>query len=169
MIVDDAPSAPNQRERYWEIISQLLPVFADKLNIDDWALIAEYSPLPASLTERLKEKAQQARDAGPDPMQELMIAQGQAELKKTQSEAMENEAGARKTMAEIAQMGSAPDMDAIKGQQSLAQDAARFQQDMRQDAQRHAFGMATRAQDHQQKMAQQREAASMRQAASSQG
>ena len=169
VIVDDAPSAPNQRERSWEIISQLLPVFADKLNIDDWALIAEYSPLPASLTERLKEKAQQARDAGPDPMQELMIAQGQAELKKTQSEAMENEAGARKTMAEIAQMGSAPDMDAIKGQQSLAQDAARFQQDMRQDAQRHAFGMATRAQDHQQKMAQQREAASMRQAASSQG
>jgi len=97
VIVDDAPSAPNQKEKNWEIISQLLPVFADKMNAEDWALVAEYSPLPAALTERLKERAQEQRDQGPDPMQMQMA---QLEMAKVQSEIAENQANARENTAD---------------------------------------------------------------------
>lgn len=154
VIVDDAPQAPNQKERNWEILQTMLPIFADKLDGDDWAMIAEYSPLPTALIERLKQKAAEAKKQ-PDPQQQLMMAQAQADIAKTQSEAEENKADAAKKIAEIRQMG-AGDMSGVQAQQKMQLEAAKFQQNAAQDRARFEMDIVQDQQKHQQTMALQR-------------
>src|SRR5205807_5570687 len=56
VIVDDAPTSPNQKEANWAIIQSMLPAFRDQLaqNPELIAAVLEYSPLPSALVEKLK-------------------------------------------------------------------------------------------------------------------
>ena len=56
IIVDDAPTSPNEKERTWGILTQLLPLFKDMLDPQSAMEILEYSPLPASMVEKWKKK-----------------------------------------------------------------------------------------------------------------
>ena len=62
------------------------------LSLDDWADILEYSPLPSSFADKVRDKAKQAREQGPDPMQQQMMA---LEVQERQSEIAENLANAQ--------------------------------------------------------------------------
>ena len=62
IIVDDAPTSPNEKERTFAIIQQLLPLLKDYITPEIGMEILRYSPLPASLTERWTAKAQQAQE-----------------------------------------------------------------------------------------------------------
>lgn len=87
VIVDDAPQAPNEKEKAWSVIQAMMPVLQQaELSLEDWADILEYSPLPSSFAEKVREKASQVKQ-GPDPMQELQVAMGQAELQLKQAQA----------------------------------------------------------------------------------
>jgi len=57
VVIDDAPTSPNQKESNWGIISQMLPAFKDQLvtNPELLVLIMEYSPLPSRITQALKD------------------------------------------------------------------------------------------------------------------
>jgi len=52
IIVDDAPTSPNEKERTFAIIQQLLPLVKDYITPEMGLEILRYSPLPASLIER---------------------------------------------------------------------------------------------------------------------
>lgn len=94
VVVDDAPSAPNEKERAWSVLSQMLPLFAQAgLSMEDWADILEYSPLPASFAEKVRAKAA-SQSKQPDPLREMRMQEMQLELQKTQSEIVENQANA---------------------------------------------------------------------------
>lgn len=96
VVIDDAPSAPNEKERAWSVISQMMPVLQNAdLSLDDWADILEYSPLPSSFADKVREKAMAQSDQ-PDPAQQMAVMQGQLELQKTQSEIAENMANAER-------------------------------------------------------------------------
>ena len=85
IIVDDAPTSPNEKERTFQLITAMLPMIKDSLGPQEAALIAEYSPLPASLVEKLKQSITQRaqQQAQPDP---AVTAQLQSEALKQQSE-----------------------------------------------------------------------------------
>src|SRR5262249_23711312 len=61
VIVDDAPTSPNQKEANWAIISSMLPAFRDQLvqNPELIAAVLDYSPLPSALVEKIKAVAAQ--------------------------------------------------------------------------------------------------------------
>ena len=121
VIVDDAPSAPNEKDKAWEVLQQLMPVLQNAgLGMEDWADILEYSPLPSSFADKVREKAQAAKQQGPSPQEQMM----QAEMQKTQAEA-------QKISAEAQAVG-------FDAQQAQA-DMAMKQQDQQFKAQEHQF------------------------------
>ena len=90
VIVDDAPTSPNNKEKVWETIVQLMPLLEKAgLPKELWAEIISYSPFPEQLIEKFRDYALKPQQ--PDPKVEAMFA---AELEKTQSEAAKNMAAA---------------------------------------------------------------------------
>lgn len=67
VVVDDAPTSPNQKERNWAIIADLLPAFKDQLAANPHVLmeVLKYSPLPADLVVQIEQAM-----AKPNPEQE---------------------------------------------------------------------------------------------------
>lgn len=68
VVVDDAPTSPNEKEKNWALIAPLLPVFRDELAARPEALLAvlRYSPLPSELVNTLA----QVIAAPPSPAQQ---------------------------------------------------------------------------------------------------
>lgn len=59
IIVDDAPTSPNEKERTFGIVTQLLPMLQNFITPDILFDLLKYSPLPVSLIDRIQEKVQQ--------------------------------------------------------------------------------------------------------------
>ena len=96
VIVDEAPSSPNQKERTFAMITamfppQTWPMLPPAMTLE----ILRYSPLPESLVNRLAELyEQQGQDPAQAAIQQLAMRQAQADVEKTQSETVENQADA---------------------------------------------------------------------------
>lgn len=106
IIVDDAPTSPNQKELVWASMTQLLPGIKDIVPPKVLLELLEYSPLPASVVAKIKQVVSE-----PDPAQKqkhqmaaqdalLELAKKQAEVGKIQSETAENQAQADRETAE---------------------------------------------------------------------
>ncbi|EJF92652.1 portal protein [Bartonella tamiae] len=89
IIVDDAPTSPNEKERTFAIIQQLLPVMKEYLTPEMGLEILRYSPLPASMVDKLqqeverKKQEQSQQQQQPDPnaqMHQMKMAEMQASL-----------------------------------------------------------------------------------------
>lgn len=95
VIVDEAPAGPNQVERTWATFVQGAPMIKNMLDMglapEVIFTILEYSPLPASFVQKLRERyaqaAQTAAQQPPNPQQQLQMAGLQAQVQKTQGEA----------------------------------------------------------------------------------
>lgn len=99
IIVDDAPTSPNEKDRTWSILMQLLPMVRDMMTPDVALEMLKYSPLPASMVDKLIQRAQQAKEEAsqqPSPEQQAMemkaqemqmdLAGKQADLQSKQAE-----------------------------------------------------------------------------------
>lgn len=84
IIVDDSPASPNERERTWQILMQMLPMVKDLITPDVAIEMLSISPLPASLVNDLRKKAQEAAAQPKPPGPEEVKAQ--AEQQKFQME-----------------------------------------------------------------------------------
>lgn len=109
VVVDEAPSGPNQKERVWAMAMQMAPMLKD-LDPQIWAKLIKYSPLPTALADdisrSLAEQAQQPPDPAAQQAQQLELEGMQAAVEKDQSAAALNQANAKKALAEaIRQMG----------------------------------------------------------------
>lgn len=58
IVVDDAPTSPNEKERTFAVITQLLPLMQNFATPDMMLDLLHYSPLPASLIHKISTKAQ---------------------------------------------------------------------------------------------------------------
>ncbi len=94
IIVDDAPTAPNQKEMIWSVISSLMPMVGKVIPPEYILKALKYSPLPASVVAELEEMAN-----APNPQaqeQAAMAARAAAaEIGKTESETQLNLAKAQ--------------------------------------------------------------------------
>jgi len=61
IIVDDAPTSPNEKERTFAIMSEMLPIIKDYITPEMGLEILRYSPLPASLVARWERLIAMAR------------------------------------------------------------------------------------------------------------
>lgn len=84
VIVDEAPTSPNQRERTFAILTQMLPLVA-KMGIPMPPEILDYAPLPSGLTEKWKELLTQGQPQLPPEVQEQM-QQAQEEMQRLAEE-----------------------------------------------------------------------------------
>lgn len=98
IIVDDAPTSPNQKEQAWAIMMQLLPVFGATLPPDMLTTLLEYSPLPSTIVDKLKKQAEQMQQSQSEQAQKQQQMADQregAEVEKIQSETQKNQATAQ--------------------------------------------------------------------------
>lgn len=101
IIVDDAPTSPNQKEAAWAIMMQLLPIFGATLPPDMLTTLLEYSPLPSTIVEKLKKQAEQTQQQQAEQAQKAQAAAEQregAEVQKIQSETQKNQATAQSSV-----------------------------------------------------------------------
>ena len=104
VVVDDAPTSPNQKEANWAIIQPMLAAFKEQLmaNPKVLALVLSYSPLPSALVAAIKKSIEEAAQ-NPDPMQkqmqDLALKKVVAEISKDQSIAEMNNAKAGTSQA----------------------------------------------------------------------
>lgn len=102
IIVDDAPTSPNQKEQAWAIMMQLLPIFGATLPPDMLTTLLEYSPLPSTIVDKLKKQAEQMQQSQSEQQQKtqaMLEAQQNANVMKTQSEAQKNQSEVVKNQA----------------------------------------------------------------------
>ena len=107
VVVDEAPSSPNQKERVWAALIQMMPVLTQTpVPADVWAELVRYSPLPESLTEKIAGSLMR-----PDPQMQrlhnLSAIQAEAEAGKTAADALLSIAKARAEQAK-------PGVEALK-------------------------------------------------------
>lgn len=86
VIVDEAPSSPNQKEATWSLLQQLLPVIGKMLPPATWLALLKYSPLPSSAQEDIRKSIEQRQQSQGDPEQQRRDAELQHENAKTQAE-----------------------------------------------------------------------------------
>ena len=93
VIVDQAPTAPNQKEATWAVLTQLFPVLKGVLPPQMMMLAVEYSPLPASFVAKLKQMQRQMEAQPPKPDPEMLKLQAQIEARKAELQLRQQEAG----------------------------------------------------------------------------
>ncbi|MEP0150003.1 hypothetical protein [Roseibium sp.] len=102
IIVEDAPTSPNQKEATWGFLSQLLPSIAKMVPPQMLLMLMEYSPLPSAVIEKLQKAAQemeQQQQPAQQAQQQMAMEQHQSEMAKAASETAENQAGAQLDVA----------------------------------------------------------------------
>lgn len=82
VVIDDAPTSPNQKEANWAIIAPLLGLFKEQLMANPVLLanILEYSPLPSKLIDLIKQFATEAMNNPEAQKKQQMMEQLQMRL-----------------------------------------------------------------------------------------
>lgn len=97
IIVDDAPSSPNQKEQIWAIISSFMQMSSKVIPPEFLIKSLKYSPLPATIVSELEEMSK-----APNPEAQEAAAMkakaAAAQIDEMASKAMLNQANARKAM-----------------------------------------------------------------------
>jgi hypothetical protein len=106
IIVDDAPTSPNEKEKTFSIVMQMLPqIMAMKPPNEVVLKLLKYSPLPTSLMEELEKMAEEAKSQ-PDPEEQIkkqvMLQQAMAGIEKDKAAAAKSQAGAKLDEAKAA-------------------------------------------------------------------
>lgn len=95
LIVDESPSSPNQKEMVWSMLVQAMPMLSG-MNIppEIWGELMAYSPLPASIVQKIKETAKGNPQADQEQamMQRMTLALMGAQVKQLEGQAMESAA-----------------------------------------------------------------------------
>jgi hypothetical protein len=140
IIVDDAPTAPNQKELIWSVISSLIPMIGKVIPPEYILKALKYSPLPASVVAELEEMAK-----APNPQaqeQAAMAARAAAaEIEKTESETQLNlaKAASEGGSGQIEQVKAAAQME--NDQRDFTMQMASRQADQQMAREKHAMDM----------------------------
>lgn len=128
VIVDEAPTSTNMKERVWSVLETMIPnLIQAGINIPPEVL--DYSPLPTDLAQKWKESLK------PDPKKQQMQERAQqSELAKTEGEAQEKQASAQLKQAQAAKAAAEAQMPDNSPQKAMMErqtelDKARIDQE----------------------------------------
>lgn len=131
VIVDEAPSSPNQKDKAWAVLQQLMPELA-RLNVMPPPEVIDYLPLPQTLIDAWKKQIEQTQQ---DPTiqqgKELQMRQLAGEVMKLEADAMRLKADAqlKLTQAETTGMGEV-DLERQKAEAELQLQQAKLMADI---------------------------------------
>lgn len=79
VVVDDAPSSPNQKERVWALIVQMFPMLRT-MNLPPQAMLEfmKYAPFPAAMVQKISQMVAQMGDPNQNPQMQAITALSQA-------------------------------------------------------------------------------------------
>ncbi len=112
VIVDEAPTSPNMKERVWAVLTEMLPTLLSA-GISIPPDIIKYSPLP----EELQQSWMKQMQGGPTPEQQQ---QQQMMMQKIATEMAKAQADAGKTQAQIAETESKTVLNFAKARETAA-------------------------------------------------
>lgn len=99
IIVDDAPTSPNQKEAIWAMLIQLLPMLKGVMPPQMMVKLLKYSPFPSSMVEEIEQAGQQMANDPHAQQQAMLQMRGlAAQVEETQSKAALNKAKAMETV-----------------------------------------------------------------------
>jgi hypothetical protein len=101
VVIDDAPTSPNQKEASWAVIAPMLPMFKDELASNPKLLISllEYSPLPSKVVQTLTQLLNQPPSPEQQQAAQFAVQKVVAAINKDQSTAEMQNAKAGATQA----------------------------------------------------------------------
>lgn len=76
VIVSEAPSGPNQKERTFQVILQILPAVKDMMTPELWLEVLRFSPLPDAFVQKVKAAFAQAQEAPEQVLQKQIAMEG---------------------------------------------------------------------------------------------
>jgi len=119
IIVDDSPTSTNEKERTWGLLTQILPMFKDMIGPKEVMMLAEYSPLPTSMIEKLKSMGDQQKQQQ-DPTQNPAFMLEQAKLqnasKEIELQMLQEQVKAKELDFKMAEMGQKTEISMIEQQ-----------------------------------------------------
>jgi hypothetical protein len=119
VIVDDEATSPNQKEKIWATLMQMMPMLGQTLDAGDWSILFEYSPLPSSVVEKWQNKIQ-SQQQQQQPIQEQMQ---QLQMQVADTKAQLQAAQAQLAQAQAAKAGSEIGQQQQDGRQEGTADA----------------------------------------------
>lgn len=125
VVIDEAPSSPNQKERTFEVLMQLLPAMM-KMGYAPPVEILDYLPLPETLVEAMKEQQKQMMQQ-PSPEQQKAEFEAQAKQQELQ---MQMQGKQQELELEKISKEMELQFEGMKQQQQMGLDAASRQQQM---------------------------------------
>ena len=137
IIVDQAASAPNQKEATWAVLTQLGPLLQDTVAQDPTVLMKflEYSPLPESLLEELKTMAdQRMANPKPSPEEKKIQLEGQKMQMEQQKDAAKLQMDREAKMADMQMEKERHQMQMAMEQQKMVWEREKFQMKMQMEA-----------------------------------
>ncbi len=147
IIVDDAPTSPNQKEMIWGVIASMLPVMGSVVPPQFILKALKYSPLPASVVQELEEMASAPN---PEAQQQAAVSarMAAAQVAETESKAQLNQAKAQGEMADVQSGQGQAQADMAKTQMDMQVSRAEFEMRMQEieaerirDQEQHAADM----------------------------
>lgn len=122
VIVDEAPTSTNQREKVWMVMQSLLPQLL-QAGIPVPPQLLDYAPIPEKLAQAWKQHLQPSPEEQRSQQEQQRIAMqtAQAELEKTQTETQEMLADIRKTLAEISKLRAETGETETQSMQNVAE------------------------------------------------
>lgn len=121
VIVDEAPTSPNQKEATWAMLTQLLPVIGKMLPPATWLALMKYSPLPTSAQKDISDslaQQQAAQQGRPDPEQARADAELALQNAKAQAEIANHRAMTQAKIDGIRREAEARDAVALRRAQA---------------------------------------------------
>lgn len=144
VVIDDAPSNPNEKERVWPIIQEMLKLFGEKVPPPILAAIVDYLPLPQSLIDKAKEIM-----AKSEPKPEEVQLKQQANALALRHTIMDSQLSLEEKRAQIRKIMAGAAKDEASARDIMLQSGPEAQADMAQAeldrARADAIGAAERA------------------------
>lgn len=155
IIVDEAPSGPNQKDKVWAMWVQMMPILTrNPIPPQIWAEMVKWSPLPQSVGQKIAQMLLQASQPTPQQQQAAQKQQQMqdqafmAEVRNTNADSMKKEAEAKAALMEaplkqteqqISAMKAAGELQRIQGvdrqaQMDLAKTGAEMQASVSKNA-----------------------------------
>ncbi|MGW6778984.1 portal protein [Brucella pseudogrignonensis] len=153
IIVDDAPTSPNEKEQTWAVLQQMMPLLQNEMTPDVMLQMLKYSPLPATLvdqwTKELQQKQQEQaqQPPPPDPRQQelqMRVAEKQADLQHKQAKNQLDQQSGQIALY-VQQQQAQMDLQTTQAKNQLAQQRLAIDATQNAIRQRNADANVTRA------------------------
>jgi len=124
IIIDESASSPNQKEKTWQQLQLLFPALKDRLSSEMILKLMEYSPLPSSVVDDMKQIAAKEAQAPPPPDPKLVAIQKQWEIDQQRAVLEGQQEAARQKMEDDREVAMAARQAATEKAQRDAEIAA---------------------------------------------